>query len=293
MTGFGAAIMFITAASAPSQWFSKRRGLATGICLTGSGVGGLVIAPVTQFMLSRFDAPNTLRINASVCFFVTCLCAPFVKMRVPVRPEKRAIVLRVFTNTKFCALLLSEFTSCFGFLVPHLIMPDYATYYGIDEERSAFLVGLLSGGSALGSVGLGYFADYVGPLNVLTTSMLCRALVCALIWVFSTTFYPLVVFNLLYGASAGAFLSLTPVVVSRQFGLEEMASINGMIYLGAGIPELIGAPIANYILELSSESDSKKNFIPAILYCGSAALLAFIVMFYLKLLVQRKLFSVV
>ncbi|KAJ9063862.1 hypothetical protein DSO57_1036466 [Entomophthora muscae] len=293
MVGFGAAIMFITASSAPSQWFSKRRGLATGICLTGSGLGGLIIAPITDLMLSSLGAEVTLRIAAAVFFIVTCICAPFLKSRVPIRPEKRMIDLRIFRNAKFRALLIAEFTSCFGFLVPHLIMPMYAIYHGIDKSSSALLVGLISGGSAMGSVVLGFAADFAGPLNILSCSMLGRALICILFWVFSVTFAPLAVFNFLYGVSSGAFLSLTPVVVSRLFGLEDMASINGLIYLGAGIPELIGTPLATYILDSTSRSQGEKNFIPTIIYCGSAALISFFVMIYLKLLVQRKLFSIV
>ncbi|ORX66289.1 MFS general substrate transporter [Linderina pennispora] len=39
--GLGAAFPFVAATATPAQWFTKHQGLATGIALSGSGVGGM------------------------------------------------------------------------------------------------------------------------------------------------------------------------------------------------------------------------------------------------------------
>lgn len=38
--GIGSALIFTPVMSVPSQWFARRRGLATSIAVTGSGLGG-------------------------------------------------------------------------------------------------------------------------------------------------------------------------------------------------------------------------------------------------------------
>ncbi|KAJ2384372.1 hypothetical protein H4S02_004845, partial [Coemansia sp. RSA 2611] len=59
--GLGVCLTWIPAASAPSSWFVKNRGLATGITHMGLGIGGLVFAPVTRFLLEKSGTSGSLR----------------------------------------------------------------------------------------------------------------------------------------------------------------------------------------------------------------------------------------
>jgi nitrate/nitrite transporter NarK len=46
--------------SLPSQWFYKRRGMASGIAIGGAGIGGGIIAQVLQPLLVRFGFKYTM-----------------------------------------------------------------------------------------------------------------------------------------------------------------------------------------------------------------------------------------
>ncbi|KAJ1721088.1 hypothetical protein LPJ53_004357 [Coemansia erecta] len=59
--GLGVCLTWIPAASAPSSWFDKNRGLATGITHMGLGIGGLVFAPLTRFLLEKAGTAGSLR----------------------------------------------------------------------------------------------------------------------------------------------------------------------------------------------------------------------------------------
>ncbi|KAK9687807.1 hypothetical protein K7432_014637 [Basidiobolus ranarum] len=59
--GVGASLCYPPAISAPPQWFFKRRGLATGIAVSGSGVGGLILSPVTQALIKSLGYRWALR----------------------------------------------------------------------------------------------------------------------------------------------------------------------------------------------------------------------------------------
>ncbi|KAJ2742422.1 hypothetical protein GGI20_004497 [Coemansia sp. BCRC 34301] len=59
--GLGVTLTWIPAASAPSSWFEKSRGMATGITHMGLGIGGLVFAPLTRFLLEKAGTGGSLR----------------------------------------------------------------------------------------------------------------------------------------------------------------------------------------------------------------------------------------
>ncbi|KAJ2081545.1 hypothetical protein H4R24_002274 [Coemansia sp. RSA 988] len=59
--GLGVCLTWIPAASAPSSWFEKNRGLATGITHMGLGIGGLIFSPLSRFLLEKSGTAGALR----------------------------------------------------------------------------------------------------------------------------------------------------------------------------------------------------------------------------------------
>lgn len=51
-----------TSIAVPVQWFNKRRGLASGITVAGSGIGGAALAPLNRFLISQLGFRWALRI---------------------------------------------------------------------------------------------------------------------------------------------------------------------------------------------------------------------------------------
>ena len=54
VTGLGFGLMYIPSVVACVPYFTKRRSLAIGICLCGSGFGTFTLAPITHGILVRF-----------------------------------------------------------------------------------------------------------------------------------------------------------------------------------------------------------------------------------------------
>ena len=80
--GFCGMLAWIPAVSPPAQWFSTKRGLAMGICVSGAGVGGLALGPLTQLMLDSLGFRWTLRIWGIGGGIVCAICATMLGMRV-------------------------------------------------------------------------------------------------------------------------------------------------------------------------------------------------------------------
>ncbi|KAG0231054.1 hypothetical protein BGW42_000530 [Actinomortierella wolfii] len=75
--GIGASLAYYPAISVVSHYFVARRGIATGLAVSGVGLGGLVLAPLTQFLIDRIGTFNTLRALAAM-IFVVCGAASFM-----------------------------------------------------------------------------------------------------------------------------------------------------------------------------------------------------------------------
>ncbi|KAF9374158.1 hypothetical protein BGX21_004225 [Mortierella sp. AD011] len=72
LLGIGASLVYYPAIGAPSHWFDAKRGLALGLAVSGTGLGGLGLAPATQAMMDAIGVNWSLRVLALVCL-VVCL----------------------------------------------------------------------------------------------------------------------------------------------------------------------------------------------------------------------------
>jgi MCP family monocarboxylic acid transporter-like MFS transporter 14 len=82
--------MFMGAVYLPSLWavsqyFNKKRGIATGITMAGSGVGAFAFAPFTQYLLKTFGWKVTNIILGAIVL-QTCWCGALIK---PLKAKKR------------------------------------------------------------------------------------------------------------------------------------------------------------------------------------------------------------
>ena len=76
--GFGSSCLFVSCYVIISQYFDKKRALATGIVASGTGVGVFAVAPICQSLLDAYDWRNTYRITAGYFSVVCILCLTFV-----------------------------------------------------------------------------------------------------------------------------------------------------------------------------------------------------------------------
>ncbi|KAF9343794.1 hypothetical protein BGX26_005196, partial [Mortierella sp. AD094] len=70
LLGIGASLVYYPAIGAPSHWFDAKRGLALGLAVSGTGFGGLGLAPATQAMMDAIGVKWTLRVLALICVVV-------------------------------------------------------------------------------------------------------------------------------------------------------------------------------------------------------------------------------
>ncbi|KAJ3416978.1 3',5'-cyclic-nucleotide phosphodiesterase (PDEase) (3':5'-CNP) [Chytridiales sp. JEL 0842] len=262
LTGFGSSIAYFPAVSAPVQWFVSKRGLTTGIAVSGSGFGGLFFAIVTQHLLESIGFAWTMRVTAAFCVVSVYAVIPFLKTRVPPSPSSKTD-WTVFRDTRFLLLICTGFFATFGNLVPLYFLPSYAVEKaGLTVAMGATMLSVYNGASAAGRIFMGIGADtFFGRMNSLVLCLSVSAISFLCMWTVATGLPMLIIFSIFNGFVAGGFISLFPVVIATIFGYQRLPSMIGMLYSIGAIGNFAGPPLAGIIKE-------KVGFTAAVLYAG-------------------------
>ncbi|KAF9187250.1 hypothetical protein BGZ49_004094, partial [Haplosporangium sp. Z 27] len=88
--GVGASFTYYPAIAVPSQYFTKNRGLAIGVAVSGTGFGGFGLAPLTNALIESVDIYWTLRI-LGIMIFVVCGGASMLIVEKKSNPTKEQI----------------------------------------------------------------------------------------------------------------------------------------------------------------------------------------------------------
>ncbi|KAF9410757.1 hypothetical protein BGZ94_001535, partial [Podila epigama] len=232
--GLGAGMAIFPSITIPVQWFDKRRGLASGITVAGSGAGGASLAPLNRFLISKVGYKWALRcmgISSIVIIFSVLGC---IRPRLPIGGRRGGPIfdLSLFKERGFATMYFMGVLVTFGYLTPIFLLPNYVTDIGMDPKTGATLVGILSGVNAVSRIILGIAADKFGRFNILFLCTMLGGLSCYILWLNTHGLAMAIAFTVVYGANGGGFVSLFPVVAAEIVGVERLAAAVGLLYSG-------------------------------------------------------------
>ena len=133
--------------------------------------------------------------------------------------------------------------------MPFVHLAPYAVDHGIAQSSALLLVSAIGVGSTVGRFLLGGLADRLGHARTLVATYLVMAL-ALVIWLVSTTFWPLALFGFIFGSAYGGWVALLPPVVMDAFGGRNISGVIGILYTSAGIGTLLGPSAAGFAYDL-------------------------------------------
>ena len=254
--GLGIGCAYVPALGAVQRWFVTRRGVASGLAVSGIGVGTLVMPPLATALIDALGwrgAYLALGCGAAVAGIgMAALIAddPVDKNMGPARVHA-GMLLREAVRSRQFALLYAACLACsFGVFVPFVHLVPYALDHGIGQKDAAYLLGTIGIGSTLGRFFLGGLADKVGRLAFLLAMFAGMAAALA-VWAASTGFPALAGFALLFGLFYGGWVAIMPPVVTDLFGNRQVGGIIGVLYTSVAVGTLLGPTAAGYLFDAS------------------------------------------
>ncbi|KAJ7201139.1 major facilitator superfamily domain-containing protein [Mycena pura] len=240
----------------PSQWFLCKRGLATGIAIAGSGMGGAAWSLVVRSLLSNLGYRNTMLVYSNLYAVLWTAAWFMIAERRPAGYrdiQKRWLPQN--TGPVFYSIALSVFVGIFGYLSPYYFITTYVKSQvpSLDPESILVVVPLvlmnIFGGFA--RILAGRMADRLGSINMFFTSFFLGGLAQIFIWTFAHSYAAILVFGVIYGLVGGWFLNLLPVVCAQLFGLNDLATVTGFMVLVNSPGQLSGASIGGAVFSAS------------------------------------------
>ncbi|KAF9927103.1 hypothetical protein FBU30_003491 [Linnemannia zychae] len=296
--GAGTSLTYFASMTLPSKWFTKNRGLVTGIAISGGGIGGLWISPVISYLLTNKGQRFTLLVIAAAHLVFLFPSGLLYRTR---RETGRERVLRIeqensVTNgciekeekemkektTKFVDFeILKDLRFCL------LVVSSYATQHGVDGPTAALMVGLMNGFSALGRIVMGFVLDRIGSINALCISTLAASMTILFLWSFANTATMMLAFSIAFGFCGGAHVSSAISATSAIAGLDRIGSVTGIMYAVMTVGSTIGLPVSGAILDTIGHGT---DYMGVILWSGSVILIASGIQLWLRFITSREVF---
>jgi MFS family permease len=256
--GIGGATLCTTGLAVVSHWFKRRRGMAHGVAMVGSSLGGTTIPLILRSTLPKYGYAWSIRILGFI--FLGCLVVANVLMkpRLPPSPEarnKRLLSLGLFGDLKFTFLTITVFgfeIVLFGALG---ILPTYANY-GTDypADTGFYIIAVMNGVSCFGRIIPGYISDKIGRFNTLMIMIVFTLIIMLVLWLpfGHTSLAALYAFTALFGFGTGSWMALTPACIGQLCEADQFGRYYGTLYFVASLATLIGVPISGELVEAIS-----------------------------------------
>lgn len=238
LTGVGTGFAYVPALAAVQRGFAARRGLASGIAVSGIGIGTALVPPAAE-LLGAFGDWRLAFLVSGIAVAVIGSAGAMLLPAGGVAPRGGALRLpaRGMVLAWVGTLLVS-----LPAMLPHAALVSSARDLGLPRAEALGLLGLIGIGTIIGRFALAAAADALGRSRVFFAC--CAAMAASLaLWVVADGIWALRGFALIFGAAQGGFVALLPVFIADRFGTAQLGSAMGVLYTSRGIALLMAPPV--------------------------------------------------
>ncbi len=290
MVGIGLGSMFVPQMSTVARWFSQKRNTMTGVVAAAGGIGGLILPPVINWLISEYGWRFAYIIIGALILVVTIIASQFLK-RDPYKmglmpygetknkePETRRpnsglrglSFKQTACTRQFWMILIMVF--CFGYCLQTIIVHivPHVTDLGISAAAAANILATMSVALTAGSFALGVVADKIGSRKAFTICFIFIIAIFFLIMPITQT-WMFVLFCVLIAIGSGGAATLESTVLAELFGLKSHGIILGVTSLSYTFGAALGPFMAGYIFDISG------SYQMAFIVSGILAVLGFFI----------------
>ncbi len=249
LVGLGVGCCYAPLIGTVGRWFERRREAAMALLLTGVGTGTLVGPIVNRSLIDAWGWRAGFGAVAIVAVVVIGVVAA-VTTDAPVADRGPGVPLAtVVRSSPFRWLYGSAILVSPGFFAPFAFLSDYAVDDGATARTGAVLIGVIGATSVAARLALGAAGGRFQPATLYLTGY--GLLVAALAtWLVSGGALPILFAAAsLHGVGWAAWVTGTPILLARWFGVERLGGIIGLFYTGLGVGGLIGPAVSGVVID--------------------------------------------
>jgi len=268
LTGIGYALCFSATMPVSIKWFPpEKKGMITGIVVSGSALASAYFSPVVNLLLSHYGIPQTFLVLGIGAFIIISIMAQLLdnppadnktkstacNLAAPL-PQTGLIPIDAdwhdMIKTKlFYKLWLMYFITASAGL---MIIGHIATIAQTQAhwENGFYLVILFAVFNTSGRMISGFYSDKFGRLKILMAVFIFQAVNLILFESYTTPIL-LALGTVVTGLSYGAAFALFPLATADYYGIKNLGGNYGLVFTAWGFAGLLGPLVAGWAVDMT------------------------------------------
>ncbi|ABR49988.1 major facilitator superfamily MFS_1 [Alkaliphilus metalliredigens QYMF] len=260
------------------KWFPDKRGLAGGLVAAGFGSGAVILAPLAEGLINRYDVLTTFKLMGIIFFILIALCSSIIKSPQPgwkpkgwepansksktsinsgldLSPEEM-----MKTGTFYILWVIYIIGAVSGLMIIGHASPIAQGQIGLTSSVAAICVSILALANTFGRIFWGIVSDRIGRYNTMALMFAVSASMLLVLNI-ADNIVLFIISTFGIALSFGGFLGIMPSVTADKFGAKSLGMNYGIIFTAYGVAAVVGPRIAAVAVEASGEGYSRAYII--------------------------------
>ena len=272
LVGIGFSSIDVIALTTIARWFTRRRGMMTGLAKVGTGAGQFVIPLVASLLISAVGWRQTaVIIGVTACVILFGISRVLKRDPGEMAPDGKPESSRTaaITGAGSANLSFSRARSTYQFwilcvvnmlvvlilisIIIHIV--PHGRDMGLSATQAASVLSAIGGVSMVGRFLSGISIDRWGSKRIM---VICFFLLTSglLLLQFATTLWLLYLFACIYGLAHGGFFTAVSPIAAEIFGIRAHGTILGIIVCFGTTGGSIGPLVAGQLFDMTGSYTS-------------------------------------
>ena len=261
LIGFGTSGTFVPLVADITLWFTRRRGIAVAIVMSGNYLAGTVWPPIMQYFIDSDGWRATYIGTGLVCLVAMPLLALALRGKPPTiaglsragapaaspDPERP---LGLAPGQLQGLLCVAGVACCVAMSMPQVHMVAYCADLGFPAARGAEMLALMMGFGIVSRLASGWIMDKIGGLKTLLLGAALQATALALFLPFDGL-VALYVVSALFGLFQGGIVPSYPLIVREYFSPREAGARTGTVIMATLVGMALGGWMPGWIFDVT------------------------------------------
>jgi MFS family permease len=257
----GTSATFAPLVADTSQWFSRRRGIALAICMSGNYTAGAIWPPVMQHFIDSVGWRQTY-VGMGIFCMATILPLMLVLKRRPPAPSGVAgsdgamsgagssRPMGMKPGSVQALLCVAGVSCCVAMSMPQVHIVAYCGDLGFGAARGAEMLSLMLGLGVVSRLASGWISDRIGGLRTLLLGSVLQG-VALLLFLPFTGLVSLYVVAGLFGLFQGGIVPAYALIVREHFSPKEAGARVGTVLMATLFGMALGGWMSGAVFDLT------------------------------------------
>lgn len=270
IVGCGIGLGYACVVPTSLKWFSpNQKGLISGLVVSAVGLGAFLYSPVVQKLLVSFGVSKTFIALGTFILIISFICSRFIVLpnddyipseKLDKDGNSMTVVKVADYDWKYMLktkqFYLIFFVYALGASVGLMIIGSMAEIYLTHVPQNALLsvatvVAIVSAFNAIGKLCSGAMSDKIGRVNTLIITVVLQT-ISMILFPYTSTTFQVILLGSTVGYSYGAYLSVIPAYIADNYGLKNLGTNYGVVYLAWGVAGILAPIVGSKIGLLNS-----------------------------------------